>query len=258
MRKLAVVLFAASAAIAAAPQHARATTCGLPSSNPLWIETGLQPTAELLKIFQRPGLILGTSATATDRRFPAQLRAAGVRTIYFDLYLNKRVGTPTAPADPATIVDKANKLFDHAAATTGCPTPYIGLNELFGAQTTTPWSVTNAQYRSNVLTFLRTLAARGAHPYLLLSQRPYTGGEAAEWWRQAAQVSDLIREVYFPAPAIWKQGVVLANRYLRTSFRTAVTDVTSMGISASRVGIMLGFQTTPGLGGREKLERDKW
>ena len=45
---------------------------------------------------------------------PTQLRAGGAQTVYFDLKLASRVGTPDAPADPATIVDVANKEFDAA------------------------------------------------------------------------------------------------------------------------------------------------
>jgi hypothetical protein len=258
VKKLAVSLATCVAALAGLPQHARASECGLASSKPIWIETGLQPSSQLTAVFKKPGITLGVSGTATDKRFPAELRAAGVDTVYLDLYLNKRVGTPAQPADPATIEAKANKFFDHAVATTGCPTPVIAENELFGAQTTTPWTSNNAQYRANVLTFLRTLAARGAHPMLLISRAPYTGGEAGEWWRQTASVSDLIREVYFGAPGVFKKGPTLGNRWLRTMFRRAVLDFTEIGIPAARIGLMLGFHTTPGKGGRERLALDPW
>jgi len=111
-----------------------------------------------------------------------------------------------------------------------------------------------AQYRQNVLVFVRTLAARGGRPVLLLSSRPYTGGEAAEWWRELARHGDLVREVYFPAPALHKQGVVQASRNLRAAFRRGAADLLAIGVPASKIGIMLGFHTTPGKGGREGLQ----
>ncbi len=250
MKRVCLLLLALAGALAAAPADARAGQCGLPDTQPLWIDFGDGSVPFWSTIFKRSGLIVA----ASNFIVPPQLREGGAKTVYFDLYLNKRVGTPTDPAEPATIADAANRLFDRAATSSGCATPLIALNELFGAGTTTPWSATNARYRANVLTFLRTLGARGARPFLLISKRPYTGGEAAEWWRQAAQVADLVREVYPGAPSISKQGPLLGSRTLRTLMRAAVTDLTEIGVPASRVGLMLGFQTTRGIGGREGLK----
>src|SRR5205085_4817045 len=133
-------------------------------------------------------------ATPGTGQLPVDARAAGAATIFFDLKLVGHVGTPAAPADPATIVDTANKVFDTAVKSTGCPTPLIAENELFGATTPTPWVPGNATYRANVLTLLTQLAARGAHPYLLISTPPYGGDAAGDWWRQVAQVADVVRE----------------------------------------------------------------
>ena len=182
----------------------------------------------------------------------------GGLSVFWDMYLKNRVGTPSAPADPATIQARANKLFDFAVAATGCATPWIAENELFGAGLTTPWSQTNTTYRQNVLVYLQTLAARGARPFLLVNSTPYTDGTAGDWWRQVAQVSDIVREVYFPAPSIWKQGPVLGSRFMRVAFRKGITDFTSIGIPPTRLGLMLGFQTQTGTGGREGLALDKW
>src|SRR5439155_10405069 len=165
----------------------------------------------------KPGIV----AAASNQLFPPKLRAAGAQTVFWDMYLTKRIGQPGSPVDSATTLAKANRLFDAAVASSACSTPFIAENELFGASLPTPWSITNAQYRANVLLYLQTLAARGAHPYLLVSSRPYTGGEAADWWRQVAEVADLIQEVYFPAPAIYKQGPIVGNRVLRMAFRRA-------------------------------------
>ena len=59
---------------------------------------------------------------------------------------------------------------------------------------------------------VRALAAKGAHPYLLVNSEPYTGGEAGDWWRQVAQVSDIVSEDYFVGPKISKLGPILGSR----------------------------------------------
>src|SRR5947209_20131784 len=64
-----------------------------------------------------PGMVLAVSSGTT---VPAAMRAAGAATIFFDLHLNDRVGTTTAPADPPTIRDKAKREFDFAVQITGC------------------------------------------------------------------------------------------------------------------------------------------
>ena len=130
----------------------------------------------------------------------------------------------------------------------------IVLNELFGASLETPWSATNTQYRTNVMTLMRTLAERGARPMLLISSEPYTEGEARAWWVEAARYGDLVQEVYFNARTLYKQGTIIANRRLRIAFRRAITNFTSIGIPATKVGIALGFQTGRGAGGREGLQ----
>ena len=142
---------------------AAADACGRPDRATNWIDSA--PPA-LAPVFAKPGTILAVSSGD----FPAQVRQQGAVTIHFDQYLRSRVGLPTTPADPATVVDRANRLFDYAATQSSCPTPWIAENELSGAGLETPWSVTNAQYRANVLTYLQALAARGARPFLLVEQ----------------------------------------------------------------------------------------
>ena len=87
------------------------------------------------------------------------------------------------------MIDRANRIYDTAAMSSGCTQPMIAENELNGANTLTPWSATNAQYRRNVLIYLQTLAARGAQPVLLVPSVPYMGGEAADWWRQVVEAT---------------------------------------------------------------------
>jgi hypothetical protein len=251
---LAVVLLAVTLALAwpgaARSQPAWAGTCGLPSETTLWVDYGWPALAP---IFGRPGIVV----TASTGDYPAQMRQAGASTVYFDLNLNKRVGTPTAPANPATLQDKATKFYEFAAQQMGCATPTIVENELFGASTVTPWSDGNSQYRANVLAFLRALAAKGAHPVLLINSKPYTGTpDAASWWQQVTAVADVVRESYMPATTLWKQGSLLANRTLRTRYRGAIDALTSIGIPSSRLGLMVSFAAAGG--GRNGLPSQEW
>jgi len=248
--RCALVLAVSVVAALGLPGHARAGECGIPDARPFSADYAGHDAA----IPRKPGLILAVSS-GTD--VPAEMRAAGAATVFFDLNFNKRVGTPSEPADPGTIVDRANRLFDYAVQVTGCDTPVVAENELFGAQTATPWSATNAQYRANVLNLLRQLAARGAHPYLTIANPPYTGGEAGDWWRQAAEVAVLVRQVYFTAPkpkGLYDSGPVRASRSMRQGMRGLVRHFTEIGIPASRVALELQFQSAIGQGGREGLQ----
>jgi hypothetical protein len=247
-----LILVAALAAFAF-PGQALAGPCGLSDVRPLWIDYG---AADLAPVFGRPGLTLAVSTGA----HPQRMRDAGAKTIFWDMNLRQRVGTPTAPADPAVITERAARLFVFAAQQSGCATPWVALNELFGAHLETPWSPSNAQYRANVLQLIRELAARGARPFLLISTEPYTGSdEAVDWWRSVAQVADIVPEVYFNGAALWKQGPVVANRRLRAAYRRAVARLVGIGIPVGRIGLVLGFQSAPGTGGREGLRpREAW
>jgi hypothetical protein len=246
------VALAALAALTFAHErpHADGAACGLPASAPLWVDYA----GHSAPIVPKPGMVLAVSSGTV---VPAQMRAAGAATILFDLHLNDRVGTTSAPVDPATIELKAKKLFDFAVQVTGCPTPLIAENELFGAQTPTPWSTTNAQYRANVLLLLQDLAALGATPAITIANPPYTGGEAADWWREAAKVAILIRQVYFTSPgpkALIALGPARASRSMRKGMRGLVTHFGAIGIPASRIALELQFQSAPGQGGRQGLQ----
>lgn len=223
--------------------------CGLPATQPIWMEFGW-PNAPFDAILGKPGIVIGASSGA----YPSQMRAAGAATVYFDMHLNNRIGTSTAPADPSVIAGKAKTLFAYAVQQTGCQTPVIVENELAGPGLVTPWSDNYAQYRANALAFVQQLAALGAHPVMLIPGTPYTGGDAGPWWQQLAQAAEIVREIYVPANVTWKQGVVLGNRNLRNSYRQAVTTLTSDGIAPNRVGIMISFATTHGYGGRNGLQ----
>jgi hypothetical protein len=227
--------------------------CGIRAQQTVWAEYGWP---SLLPILGRPGTLLAVTTHSPVSGYPVAVRRRGAATYAFDLKMKKRVGTPTAPADPATIETVAADEYGRAVARTGgCATPLMVENELFGATTATPWTASTAQYRANVLAFLQDLAAKGAHPVLLINKSPYTGSsEAVAWWLSVAKVADIVREVYLPATNIWPLGPILGNRYLRQSYRNAATALTSIGIPANRVGLMLSFLSHKGVGGRNGLE----
>ena len=261
MKRLVVVLGAllALGAGVARGGHAAAPAplpCGLPQTQPLWVDYADGMVPFWSTIFARPGIV----AAASQFIVPPQLRAKGAKTVYFDLYLNNRVGTPSKPADPAVIQARADKLFDTAVTSSGCDHPLIAENELFGAQLPTPWTATTAQYRANVLAYLQRLAERGARPFLLLSNRPYTHDPDADtWWQSASQVADIVPEVYFSGPQISKQGAVAGSRRLRETIRTRMEDLIQIGVPTNRLGVMLTFSSTPKAGGREGLQPlSKW
>jgi hypothetical protein len=242
-----LVLFAALAF----PSSALAGPCGLPDGAPVWVDFG---ALDVEQVVARPGVV----AAVSTGEYPARIRAKGAKTVYWDMNLRQRVGTTTAPFDPASIEERANRLFVFAASQSGCATPWIALNELQGAHLETPWTPNNATYRANVLALVRALAARGARPFLLINSDPYTGSdEAAAWWRSVAQVADLVQEDYFSAKVLYRSGSVVANRRMRAAFRRSVAQYVKIGIPVTKIGLMLGFQSAVGTGGREGLQPSK-
>ena len=254
VKRLAVAFLCALSAVAAAgagSSDAVTRPCGLPAASPLWIDYTDATVPFWQHVFARPGLVMATPPGTGG--LPASLRAGGAATTFFDLKLASRVGTPDAPADPATIVDTANREFDAAVKQTGCSTPLIAENELFGATTQTPWSPGNAQYRANVLALLTQLTARGAHTYLLISSPPYGGDTAGDWWRAVAQVSDIVREFFPSAPEVDSRPARSpAAARSGTQMRQAMGAFTSIGVPASRLGLMLEFES--GVYGRNGIK----
>jgi hypothetical protein len=249
VKRLLVLVLGCVTLFAAAPGHAEARECGLPSASPVWVDFA-DGSVPFWPMFARPGVV----AAAANFIYPAQLRALGAKTVYWEMNFRQRVGTPANPMEPAGVEDWADRVFYRAVASSACATPWVALNEMQGSNLATPWSPTNTQYRENVIIFVRRLQALGAHPFLLLSSRPFADGEAGDWWRQAALYTNFVREVYFPAPQISRQGAILGSRTLRNAFRQGITDLTSVGVPPAKVGIFLGFQTTRGFGGREGLK----
>lgn len=245
----AVASLLAAARVAADPVWAG--QCDIPAKQTVWADYSWP---SLLPIMARPGTLVAVTTSGGDN--PGDALADGAATYQFDLHLSNRVGTPSAPADASTIEAAAEKDYQSAVNVTfGCTTPLIVENELMGADSVTPWAAAYEQYRANVLALLEDLAALGAHPVLLVSNAPFTGSsDAVAWWLQVAQVADIVREVYIPAPQIWPLGPTVGNRVLRKRDRAAIADFTSIGIPASRLGIMLSFLSETGVGGRDGLE----
>jgi len=227
--------------------------CGLPGAQPLWIDYGegsVKP--DVRAVLSRPGVVVAASGTV----LPAAYRKAGAATVYFQLHLPQLVGTPTAPANAASVLPAADALYDRAAASTACPTPWIALNELFGSDAQMPWSPNTAAYRANVLTLVQELAARGARPALLVHGDPALTGDASSWWPQAAQSATLVYEAYYDAPTMNSLGPLLANRRMRLGMRTLVAAFARVGVPSDRLGFMLGFHSaiSPGTAGRQGLQ----
>ena len=86
---VALALFAGTA------QEARAAApCGLPERGDgmAWVDFA-DGSVPFWYRFARPGII----AAASNFIYPPKLRSAGAKTVYFDLYMNSRVGTPAKP-----------------------------------------------------------------------------------------------------------------------------------------------------------------
>jgi hypothetical protein len=253
MKRLLLILLAVCAGFAAAPHRAAADTCGIPEKGTIWVDFA-DGSVPFWQTFARPGVI----AAAANFIYPPQLRALGAKTVYFDLNFRLRVGTPAEPYDPGVVINRANRLYSTAAMSSGCTQPVITENEVNGANLVTPWTANNAAYRRNVLIYLQTLSALGAHPVILVPSAPYMGDEAGDWWKQVAQYAEVVREAYFAAPMIAKQGPIEGSRTLRNMFRKRVAEFTSDGLPANKLGLMLGFQTTRGSGGREGASLNSW
>ena len=251
-----LALAAAFVAVLAWPtQGGAALSCGVPETPTTWIDFADSSVSFWRDRFARPGVVVATGGEGLAE----EARAAGAATVHWDMYLRKRVGTPSDPADPSLMEKRADALFDYAVSVSGCETPLIALNEMWGASLPTPLTPSAERYRANVLRFVTRLSERGGRPALLVSSEPFTGGDAAVWWRSVGAVSDLVLENYANANLIWRDGAVDGSRRLRTRHRQSVAKLLAVGIPPTRIGIMIGFQTGPGAGGREGLRpRSRW
>jgi len=256
VRRVLIALAAVCAAVLALPATGSAAlSCGVPESQPAWIDFADGSVSFWRERFARPGVVVATGGPLLAE----EARAAGAATVHWDMHLRKRVGTPSQPADVALMEKRADSLFDYAVSVSGCQQPLIALNELWGSWLPMPLTPTAERYRENVLRFVSRLSERGARPALLISGEPFTGGGAGAWWKAMGQVSDLVLEKYANANLIWRDGVVRGSRRLRMSYRRAAAKLLAVGVPARRIGLMIGFQTGPGVGGREGLKpRSRW
>ena len=241
--------FLAVAAALSRSSRGRATvgtalSCGLPEAQPTWIDFADGSVSFWRERFARPGVVVATGGPD----LAAEARAAGAGTVHFDLYLRKRVGTPSDPADPALMEKRADALFDYAVSVSGCETPLIALNELWGASLPTPLTPTAERYRANVLRFVTRLGERGARPALLVSSEPFTGGDAAAWWRSVGRrVRSRPRELREREPHL-ARGAGRRIAPAACAPPPSVSKLLAIGIPPARIGIMIGFQTGAGNG----------
>ncbi len=259
MRTALLATIAAAFAVLALPAGGSsapsALSCGVSEGKPAWIDFADGWTPFFRKRFARPGVIVATGGPDVAR----EAREAGAGNVFWDMHLRQRIGTPPTPVANELMEQKADVLMARATFVTGCQRPFIALNELSGARTPWPLTPTAEQYRANVLRFMRRLVERGARPALLVAGRPYTDGDAAEWWRQVGEIADVVLQRYTNANVVWRAGAVDGSRRLRTLYRDSAIDLLRVGIPASRLGLMIGFQTGPGVGGREGLKpRSRW
>ena len=244
-----MLTLAGSAGVAPAARSA-APPCS-PLAKPAWVDYG-DKWVPFRRLFFRPGL-----AVALAHDAPAEeARAGGAQLAFWAMSLKRAVGTPARPVVPRKIPAATARVLEDAVRVTGCSTPVIGLNELFGAQRPAPWQRRNARYRANVLELVQGLAARGAQPQLFISQAGATGGSAGRWWRTVAASATIVRELYLPAPWLHRFGPGGTSVYMRFELRRAVRNLTTIGVPSSRIGIALGFQS--GRGGRMGLAAAPW
>jgi len=86
---VAAVLALALAGGKGAPAQQLQANCSLfGNKTPLWLDFA-DGSVPFWSLFAKPGV----TALASNLIFPPKLREAGAQTAYFDLYLNRRVGT---------------------------------------------------------------------------------------------------------------------------------------------------------------------
>ncbi len=240
--------------------QAQSLGCGLEDARPLWIDFADGSVSFAESVFGRAGVVAATRG----RQPGADLRQRGAKTVHWHMELPDIVGNLKAPHSGARVKRETRTLIENARATTGCQTPTIALNELFGASIPTPWPRNVARYRANVLLTMKQLAASGARPFLLVhgkargARAPSTVGRAADWWKAVARHGFIVRQMHFDGPRAHSLGVQAGSRTRRVAMRRALSSFTRLGIAPRRLGLLLGFQSGPGKGGREGLGRRAW
>ena len=255
MRRIALIVSCLAALVVAGPAAAEPLGCGVSDTRPLWAEFSDGSVGFRQAIFGHPGIVVATNGVERA----AEMRALGAQTVYWHMSLKGVVGTPNLPNDPALVDERVAALIEKARASAGCQTPAIALNELWGPQRATPWPPEVTRYRANVLSAMKQLSDAGLKPFLLVpgqsrgTRAPYVGDTAGQWWQEIAKAGYIVREMHFNAPYIYGQGAIVGSRVRRIAMRTSIQAFTAIGIPTDRLGLLLGFQSGPGKGGREGL-----
>ena len=138
----------------------------------------------------------------------------------------------------------------------GCSTPLIALNELNGADRRRPWTPTNCavpreRARADAAPRPNAVRARSCSS----TPRRTPAARRRDWWRQAAQVGDLVPGGLLQRPVgLSKQGVILGSRRMRRRSARRSPPTPRSASRGRRLGFVLGFQSGPGAGGREGLQ----
>ena len=176
--------------------------------------------------------------------------------------MSRIVGTPSAPADPADgRRSRPTTLVQRAAASSGCATPLIALEELSGAR---PADAVVADELGLPHERARARAPALGPRRAALPVRPRHARAARRRRRAGGRSSrarrDIVYESYFHAPRIHALGPG-ARQPRRSGSRCAGRSAgwPALGIEPSRLGLILGFHSKPGTSGREGLQpRDAW
>ena len=171
------------------------------------------------------------------------------------MYLNTRVGTPIAPADPSLLPGAGAARLRLRRPLGRLPRPgdrdERALRRL-DADAVDADDGALPRERARVGPAARRRRAAGPCCSSRASRSP--AGDAGLWWRELAQVADIALEKYFDAPSVHRAGPELGSRRMRTSMRASLAKLVAVGVPPAKLGVVLAFQTRRGSGGREGLE----
>ena len=142
-----------------------------------------------------------------------------------------------------------------AQASTACPNPIIALNELLGSDVAGPLPASAQRYRDAVLALMR--GARGRRRDAVPARAAPLHGDRDGGLVAPGRPGRLARArgLHAGDRACWSIGnPFLISREIRVGFREWVGRLTGLGIPASRIGLMLGFQSGDSQGGRAGLQ----
>ena len=178
------------------------------------------------------------------------------------MHLRGRVGTPSEPVDPARRRSPApTGSSTTRAAVDGCPTPIDRRERAQRARArSTPWTATNRAVPARTSSSTSRPSPRAGQAVPARHRAPRTpAARPADWWRQVARSPTSCASPTSPRRRSAKQGPVLGSRTLREHVPERASAISRGRHPAAQLGLMLGFQTTPGSGGRERASsRRRW